>query len=170
MHYFWQIQRHIKVKQSLYRPGQTVRFPGPWGSHISRQSGKVCQPYVPAAFTPQKNIPGTHFCYSLNRLRRHIEPEGLNNWKISNDTIGNQTRDLPTRTALFETNASSRQKRIILVSYKVRNVVQKNGPRQHPIYNFQTRDQNNFVSNFCLKEGTVRKNNRNVVKMWLATY
>jgi len=90
--------------------------------------------------------------------------------KNSNDTTQNQTRDLPTRTAALQTKSSPSQKRIISVSYKVRNVVQKNEPRQNPIYIFQTWEQNNFVSNSCLKERTVRKNNRNVVIMWLVTY
>jgi hypothetical protein len=82
MHHLWQTQRHTKLIPSLNRPRQTVRVVGAWGSQISRQSGKVCQLYVPAAFTAQKNIPGTNFCYSLNQLQRYSEQEGLNYWKI----------------------------------------------------------------------------------------
>ena len=55
----------LKVKQSHFRPGQTLRFPGIWYSYTARQtpneSGKIYQPYTLAAIIPG-NIHGTNFC------------------------------------------------------------------------------------------------------------
>ena len=54
-----------KVKQSHYRPEQTLGVPGDWGSQISRQSahdgGKVVS-LMHRPPLPPGNIPGTHFC------------------------------------------------------------------------------------------------------------
>ena len=55
----------IKVKQSLYRPGESLRVPAEWGSQILRQSAhedsKVVSPTHRPPLPPG-NIPGTHFC------------------------------------------------------------------------------------------------------------
>jgi len=44
---------------------------------------------------PPGNIPGTHFCYRLSRPQGHSAAGRIRSMKISSDTIGNRTRDLP---------------------------------------------------------------------------
>jgi len=57
---------------------------------MTHEGGKVVSPgYRPPL--PPGNIPSTH----PNHPKAIVRPEGLCQWKNSNDTIGNRTRDLP---------------------------------------------------------------------------
>jgi hypothetical protein len=86
----------ICIKQSHYRPGQALRFPGGSGSQIYRQSvhegGKVVSP------THRPPLP--HRKYSWYSFMLEAEATGrIMSMKNSNDTIGNRTCDLPACSA-----------------------------------------------------------------------
>ena len=97
-----------KGKLSHYRPGQTLRVPGVWGSQISRQSahegGKVLS-LTHRRSLPPRNLPGTHFCYRLSRPQGHSVAGRIMSMKNSSDTIANRTRDLPICSAVPQTTA-----------------------------------------------------------------
>ena len=60
----------------------------------AREGGKVVSPMHQPPLPP-RNIPGTHFCYRPSQPRGHSAAGRTMSMKNSNDTIGNQTRDLP---------------------------------------------------------------------------
>jgi hypothetical protein len=90
----------VNVKQSHYRPGQALKFPGSWSSQISKQSalevGKVVSPTHRPPLHPG-NILGTHFCYRLSQPQGNSAAGRIMSIKNSNNTIGNRTRDLPAQ-------------------------------------------------------------------------
>jgi hypothetical protein len=50
---------------------------------------------------PQGNTLGTHFSYKLSQLQGHSATGGIMRMKISNDTIGNRTHDLPVCSVVY---------------------------------------------------------------------
>ena len=54
---------------------------------------------------PPGNIPGTHFSSRLNRPRGHGAAGRIMSMKSSNDTIGNQTHNLPACSAMPQPTA-----------------------------------------------------------------
>jgi hypothetical protein len=77
--------KKVKVKQSHYRPGQALRVPGGWGSHISRQSThegwKVFGPTHRPPLPPKKYSWCSFLLGWINPWAT-VRPEGLCQWKI----------------------------------------------------------------------------------------
>ena len=98
----WLTLAHVflfkKVNQSHYRPGQAQRVPGSYGSQISWQRYRMvegCQPYAPAAFTPQEILPVLISVRSCVDPRAIVRSEGFYVNEISTDTSWDRTSDLP---------------------------------------------------------------------------
>jgi hypothetical protein len=95
-----------KEKQSLVKPGHTLRVLGGWGSEILRQlaheGGKDGSPTQRPPL-PHRKYSCTHFCQRLSRPQGHSAAGKIMSTKNSNDTIGNRTRYL-----LACTNKSNR--------------------------------------------------------------
>ena len=90
-------QFYIEIKQSCYTPGQALSFTGGWGSQISRQSKHEGGKFV--SHTNRTPLPQEIFLVLISargwvKPRARMRPEGLCQWKNSNDNSGNRTRDL----------------------------------------------------------------------------
>ena len=64
---------------------------------------------------PPENIPGTHFCYRLSRLQDHSAAGRIMSMKVSNNTIGNRTLDLPACSAVPQPAAPPRAPEYIIL-------------------------------------------------------
>jgi hypothetical protein len=91
------INVHISVvKQSHYRPWQALRDPG------------GCQPYAPAAFTPQEKFLVLISVRDWVNPRAIVRPKRLCQWKIPMTPSGNRTRDLPVCSVVPQPTTSPR--------------------------------------------------------------
>jgi hypothetical protein len=69
-----------------------LRFPDFFTT--AKYGGKVVSPTHRPPLPPG-NTPGTHFCYKMSRPRAIVRSKGFMSTEKSNDTIWNQTSDLP---------------------------------------------------------------------------
>jgi len=93
-----EVKVKVNVNQSFYRPGQTLRVPGDWGSQALRQLAQESCKVVSLTHRPPlppRNIPGIHFCQRLILPQGHSMARRITSMKYSNDTIGNRSRDIP---------------------------------------------------------------------------
>ena len=100
-----------KKKQSLYRPGQTQRFPGVWGSQISRQTApEICKVVSPTHRPPlpPRKYSWYSFLLESESTQGHSVAGRIKSMKNSNDTIGNLIRDLPACSAVTHPTAPRR--------------------------------------------------------------
>ena len=100
-----------KVKETMYRPEEGLRFSGIWGFQISQksayESGKVVSP------THRRPLSNGKYSWYSFLLQAESTQElwcgiSIKPMKNSSDTIGNRTRGLQTFTAVPQPTAPSR--------------------------------------------------------------
>jgi hypothetical protein len=86
----------IKVKQSLYSPEHARSVPGGGSCQILCRSAMIVVglPAVGTGYSYSSgNIPGTHLCKGLNRLKDHNVAGKIMSTKRSSAPIGKETRE-----------------------------------------------------------------------------
>jgi len=98
-------------KQSLHRPGQSLRVPGCWGSQFPRQSthegGKVVSPMYWSLYHPERYT-WPSFVSQAEMAQGHCAAGRIMSMKTSNDPIKIRIRDLPACSAVPQPTAPPR--------------------------------------------------------------
>ena len=124
---------HIKGKAI---PGQGLRVPGGWGSHISRQSahdgGKVVSPLPPRKFSRHS------FLLEIESISAHSAVGRIISIINSNDPIGNRNCDFPGCSAVPQPTAQPRVPEHKLISRYSVNWTEFRFINEKVSYNFRS--------------------------------